>query len=49
MYENIPKANLFIVPSAGHRAYRLEPEIFNLMAERFFNTTFKKPHAKDGY
>ncbi|WP_242095130.1 alpha/beta fold hydrolase [Aestuariivivens sediminicola] len=49
IYENIPKANLFIVPSAGHRAYRLEPEIFNLMAERFFNSPFKKPKAKDGY
>jgi len=49
IYKNISNANLFIVPSAGHRAYRLEPEIFNLMSERFFNNPFKRPHAKDGY
>ena len=49
IYQNIPKANLFIMPGAGHRTYRLEPEIFNLMSERFFNNPFKRPNARDGY
>lgn len=49
IFRNIPKANLFIVPSAGHRTYRLEPEIFNLFCKRFFDNSFKKPSARDGY
>ena len=49
IYQNIPNANLFIVPGAGHRTYRLEPEVFNLMAKRFFDNPLKKPNARDGY
>ncbi|MBD0831586.1 alpha/beta fold hydrolase [Aestuariibaculum sediminum] len=49
IYENIPKANLLIVPSAGHRVYRLEPEIFNSFSKRFFDNPFKKPSARDGF
>ena len=49
IYQNIPRANLFIVPGAGHRSYRLEPEIFNLMAKRFFDNPFSRPTAKDGF
>lgn len=49
IYQNIAKANLFIVPAAGHRTYRLEPDLFNQMAERFFNNPFRNPSAKDGY
>lgn len=49
MYEHIPKSNLFIVPGAGHRTYRLEPDLFNLMSERFFSNPFSKASAKDGY
>lgn len=49
IYQNIPKANLFIVPGAGHRTYRLEPGIFNLFCKRFFDNPFKKPTARDGY
>ena len=49
IYQNIPKANLFIVPGAGHRTYRLEPDIFNLFCKRFFDNPFKRPTARDGY
>lgn len=49
IYQNIPKANLFIVPGAGHRSYRLQPEIFNLLSKRFLENSFKKLNARDGY
>lgn len=49
IYEHIPQANLLIVPAAGHRAYRLEPEIFNSFAQRFFENPFQSPKAKDGF
>jgi len=49
IYQNIPNANLWIVPSAGHRAYRLEPDLFNMFSKRFFDNPFKKPSAKDGF
>lgn len=49
IYQNIPKANLFIVPGAGHRTYRLEPVLFNLFCKRFFDNAFKKPTAREGY
>lgn len=49
IYQNLPKANLWIVPSAGHRTYRLEPELFNMFCKRFFDNPFKKPLAREGY
>ena len=49
IYKNIPKAHLFVVPGAGHRAYRLEPEIFNMMCKRFLENPFTRPNARDGY
>ncbi len=49
MYQHIPRAHLFIMPGAGHRTYRLEPAIFNLIAQRFFDNPFTRPSAKDGH
>jgi pimeloyl-ACP methyl ester carboxylesterase len=49
IYKNIPKAQLFIMPGTGHRMYRFEPEIFNLIAQRFLDNPFKRPTARDGY
>lgn len=49
IYNNLPKANLLIMPGAGHRSYRLEPALFNTFSKRFFDHPFQKPTAKDGY
>lgn len=49
IYNNLPKANLLIMPGAGHRSYRLEPELFNAFSKRFFDQPFQKPTARDGY
>lgn len=49
IYQHIPKSNLFIFPGAGHRSYRLEPDLFNTFAKRFFDNPFRKPFARDGY
>lgn len=49
IYNNLPKANLLIMPGAGHRSYRLEPELFNAFCQRFFDHPFQKPTARDGY
>lgn len=49
MYRNIPHANLFIMPGAGHRAYRLEPEIFNEIVQRFLENPYTRATAREGY
>lgn len=49
MYRNIPQANLFIMPGAGHRAYRLEPEIFNEIVQRFLENPYNRATAREGY
>ena len=49
IYEHIPNAQLFVIPGAGHRTYRLEPELFNMFCTRFFDRPFTKPSARDGF
>lgn len=49
IYEHIPKAHLLVVPGAGHRTYRLDPDLFNMFCQRFFDRPFSRPSAKDGF
>jgi pimeloyl-ACP methyl ester carboxylesterase len=46
IYQNIPKAQLFIMPGATHFMLREEYSIFNQIAERFLNNPFKRPTTK---
>jgi pimeloyl-ACP methyl ester carboxylesterase len=46
MYQNIPKAQLFIMPGATHFMLRQEYALFNQIAERFLNNPFKRPTTK---
>lgn len=46
IYNNIPKAQLFVMPGATHRMYREEPELFNQIALRFLENPFKRPTPK---
>lgn len=49
IYQNLPKANLLIMPAAGHRSYRLEPGLFNHFSKRFFENPYSSPQARDGF
>jgi pimeloyl-ACP methyl ester carboxylesterase len=46
IYQNIPKANLFIMPGATHFMLRQEHALFNQIAERFLANPFKRPTTK---
>jgi pimeloyl-ACP methyl ester carboxylesterase len=47
IYQNIPKAQLFIMPGATHFMLREEYSLFNQMTERFLDNPFKRPTTKD--
>jgi len=47
IYENIPNAQLFMMPGATHFMIRDEYELFNYMSNRFFKMTFQRPKSKD--
>jgi pimeloyl-ACP methyl ester carboxylesterase len=46
IYQNIPKAQLFIMPGATHFMLREEYSLFNQIAERFLDNPFKRPTTK---
>lgn len=47
IYQNIPKAQLFIMPGATHFMIRSEHELLNQMANRFLSSPFKRPTTKE--
>lgn len=47
IYENIPNAQLFMMPGATHFMIRDEHELYNMMSERFFTNAFRRPRSKD--
>jgi len=47
IYQNIPKAQLFIMPGATHFMLREEYSLFNQIAERFLDNPFKRPTTKE--
>jgi pimeloyl-ACP methyl ester carboxylesterase len=46
MYQNIPKAQLFVMPGATHFMLRSEHALFNQIVEKFLNNPFKRPTTK---
>ncbi|MEM0517112.1 MULTISPECIES: alpha/beta fold hydrolase [Aequorivita] len=47
IYQNIPKAQLFIMPGATHFMIRSEHKLLNQMANRFLSNPFKRPTTKE--
>ena len=47
IYQNIPKAQLFIMSGATHFMLREESSLFNQIVERFLNNPFKRPTTKE--
>jgi len=47
IYENIPNAQLFIMPGATHFMIRDEHELYNSMCNRFLSNPFSRPSSKD--
>ncbi len=47
IYQNIPKAQLFIMPGATHFMLREEYSLFNQIVERFLDNPFKRPTTKE--
>jgi pimeloyl-ACP methyl ester carboxylesterase len=47
IYQNIPKAQLFIMPGATHFMLRSEYALFNQIVERFLNNPSKRPTTKE--
>ena len=47
IYQNIPHAQLFIMPGATHFMLREEYSLFNQIAERFLDYPFKRPTTKE--
>jgi pimeloyl-ACP methyl ester carboxylesterase len=47
IYQNIPKAQLFIMPGATLFMLREEYRLFNQIAERFLDNPFKRPTTKE--
>jgi pimeloyl-ACP methyl ester carboxylesterase len=45
MYENIPKAQLCIMPGETHFAPASNPELFNEIANKFLSEPFKRPDS----
>ncbi len=46
IYENIPNAQLFMMPGATHFMIRDEHELYNRMANRFLSSPFTRPTSK---
>jgi pimeloyl-ACP methyl ester carboxylesterase len=46
IYQNIPKAQLFIMPGATHFMIRSEHKLLNKMANRFLSKPFNRPTTK---
>jgi pimeloyl-ACP methyl ester carboxylesterase len=47
IYQNIPKAQLFIMPGATHFMLREEYKLFNQIAELFLDNPFRRPTTKE--
>lgn len=47
IYENLPRAHLFVMPGATHFMLRDEHELFNYMADRFFTEPFERPTSRE--
>jgi pimeloyl-ACP methyl ester carboxylesterase len=47
IYQNIPKAQLLIMPGATHFMLREEYSLFNQIAGRFLDNPFKRPTTKE--
>jgi pimeloyl-ACP methyl ester carboxylesterase len=47
IYQNIPKAQLFIMPGATHFMLREEYLLFNQIVERFLDNPFERPTTKE--
>jgi pimeloyl-ACP methyl ester carboxylesterase len=47
IYQNIPRAQLFIMPGATHFMLREEYSLFNQIAGRFLDNPFKRPRTKE--
>jgi pimeloyl-ACP methyl ester carboxylesterase len=47
IYQNIPRAQLFIMPGATHFMLREEYSLFNQIVERFLDNPFKRPTTKE--
>jgi pimeloyl-ACP methyl ester carboxylesterase len=47
IYQNIPNAQLFIMPGATHFMIRSEHKLLNQIANRFLSTPFKRPTTKE--
>lgn len=47
IYENIPNAHLCIFPGQTHFIPADDPELFNMMVERFLVKTFERPTSKE--
>ena len=47
IYENIPNAQLFVMPGATHFMIRDEHELFNMMTNRFLSKPFTRPRSKE--
>jgi pimeloyl-ACP methyl ester carboxylesterase len=47
IYQNIPNAQLFIMPGATHFMLREEYSLFNQIVGRFLNNSFKRPSTRD--
>jgi len=46
IYQNIPKAQLFIMPGATHLMIRHEHELLNQISNKFLSNPFKRPTTK---
>jgi Predicted hydrolases or acyltransferases (alpha/beta hydrolase superfamily) len=47
IYQNIPKAHLFIMPGATHFMLFEEPDFYNQVINRFLENPFKRPTSKE--
>jgi pimeloyl-ACP methyl ester carboxylesterase len=47
IYQNISKAQLFIMPGATHFMLREEYSLFNQIVERFLGTPFNRPATRN--
>ena len=45
MYENIPKAQLCIMPGETHYTPDSNPKLFNDIVNRFLSEPFKRPYS----
>lgn len=45
MYENIPKAQLCIMPGETHYSPESNPKLFNKIVDRFLSEPFKRPYS----